>query len=528
MKNYTFAQKDEFVKAMQGQLTALNQDLDKLSAKIDSSSDAVKAEAKPKLQALRDQATKLNQQLADASNATESTWDGVKADSKKRLHRSIKRSEFQKMISAARSKEFDVILVHKFDRFARNDYDFVVYEKELGDLGIVLESISEPGDASTPSGYIGRRMMQVISTWYSKNLSVETKKGMQKKVENGGWPKKAPFGYLNLHNQNSAWIGVDPKNGYSLLKHSRRWQPISGHSKIGLRKLLQEVTGRNGIKISKTKWSDIFHNRFYLGETWLKRGDIPLGSHLLLVPEALFTRVQEILRKHDKHKQRTHHHKYLLRGLVYSLDANSPCWSETHPEKRVSYYRSRDKANERNIYYNTRDIEQQLPNIFKSITINESVLKDLRKKLAEFFDSEANTNDELQKAEARLLKLERMEKNLQRLAMEEEISFGDFKGHRAQIESERARLNTTIDSIKQRQHLVKADFEIALQLSTELNYLFKEENFDEKRLICETVFKRLMIKKGNIETIEFNSPFSLIAAQAKSSGTVSIGVGRGI
>ena len=83
MKDYTFAQKEEFVKAMQGQLTALNQDLDKLSAKIDSSSDAIKTEAKPKLQALRDQATQLNQQLADAENATESTWDSVKAGSPK-------------------------------------------------------------------------------------------------------------------------------------------------------------------------------------------------------------------------------------------------------------------------------------------------------------------------------------------------------------------------------------------------------------------------------------------------------------
>ncbi len=79
MKDYTYAQKDEFVKSMQGQLTTLNQDLDKLSAKVDSSSDAIKAEAKPKLQALRDQAAKLNQQLADAQNATESTWDSVKA-----------------------------------------------------------------------------------------------------------------------------------------------------------------------------------------------------------------------------------------------------------------------------------------------------------------------------------------------------------------------------------------------------------------------------------------------------------------
>ena len=83
MKDYTFAQKDEFVKAMQTQVAALNQDLDKLSAKIDSSSDAIKAEAKPKLQALRDQAAQLNQQLADASNATESTWDSVKAGSQK-------------------------------------------------------------------------------------------------------------------------------------------------------------------------------------------------------------------------------------------------------------------------------------------------------------------------------------------------------------------------------------------------------------------------------------------------------------
>jgi hypothetical protein len=83
MKDYTFAQKAEFVQAMQVKLTALNRDLDKLSAQIDNSSDAVKAEARPKLQALRDQAAQLNQQLADAKNATESTWDSVKAGSQK-------------------------------------------------------------------------------------------------------------------------------------------------------------------------------------------------------------------------------------------------------------------------------------------------------------------------------------------------------------------------------------------------------------------------------------------------------------
>ena|ERR1700690_295831 len=83
MKDYTFAQKAEFVEMMQGRLNTLNGDLDQLSAKIDSSSDAIKAGAKPKLQALRDQATQLNQQLDEAKNATDSTWDSVKSSCSK-------------------------------------------------------------------------------------------------------------------------------------------------------------------------------------------------------------------------------------------------------------------------------------------------------------------------------------------------------------------------------------------------------------------------------------------------------------
>jgi cytochrome c556 len=83
MKDYTYAQKAEFVEKMQGQLAEINRDLDQLSAKIEKANDTAKAEAKPKLQALRDQAEKLNQQLDKAKNATESTWGDIKDGSKK-------------------------------------------------------------------------------------------------------------------------------------------------------------------------------------------------------------------------------------------------------------------------------------------------------------------------------------------------------------------------------------------------------------------------------------------------------------
>lgn len=85
MKNYTYAQKDEFVKKMQPELDALNAELVQLSAKIDRASDTVKAEAKPKLDALRAQVAALGVDLDQAKNATASTWDDVKAGAQKAL-----------------------------------------------------------------------------------------------------------------------------------------------------------------------------------------------------------------------------------------------------------------------------------------------------------------------------------------------------------------------------------------------------------------------------------------------------------
>jgi chromosome segregation ATPase len=81
MKDYAFAQRAEFVAKMQVKLDALNKNIDALSVKIANSSDAVKEEAKPKMQELRDHATQLKKQIDEARSATESTWDSVKATS---------------------------------------------------------------------------------------------------------------------------------------------------------------------------------------------------------------------------------------------------------------------------------------------------------------------------------------------------------------------------------------------------------------------------------------------------------------
>jgi adenine-specific DNA methylase len=83
MQDYSFEKKEEFIAAMHNQLDALNKGMDELSVKIGKSSEAVQAEAKPKLAVLHEQAIQLNKQLGEVANATASTWSVIKADAEK-------------------------------------------------------------------------------------------------------------------------------------------------------------------------------------------------------------------------------------------------------------------------------------------------------------------------------------------------------------------------------------------------------------------------------------------------------------
>ncbi len=67
---------------MESQKAEITRDLELLEAKIEKSSDTVKAEAGPRLQALRDQSARLNTHLEGVKDATETTWDSVKAGSR--------------------------------------------------------------------------------------------------------------------------------------------------------------------------------------------------------------------------------------------------------------------------------------------------------------------------------------------------------------------------------------------------------------------------------------------------------------
>lgn len=108
---------------------------------------------------------------------------------------SRKRTEFLKIIKDAEKGLFQVIIVHKLDRFSRDKYDSAFYKRKLKQCGVKLISVTEQLDDS-PESVILESVIEGMAEYYSKNLARETMKGLKENAyqckHTGGMP---PLGY---------------------------------------------------------------------------------------------------------------------------------------------------------------------------------------------------------------------------------------------------------------------------------------------------------------------------------------------
>ena len=105
-----------------------------------------------------------------------------------------KRPAFKEMITDALAGRFDVIVVHKLDRFARNLRITLEYFDKLSKTGISFVSINENMDFPTPWGRLALTLLGGLAQFYSDNLSQETKKGWRERKEQGLYCGMLPFG----------------------------------------------------------------------------------------------------------------------------------------------------------------------------------------------------------------------------------------------------------------------------------------------------------------------------------------------
>lgn len=81
-----------------------------------------------------------------------------------------KRPDFQKMIQGSAKKMFDVIIVWKFNRFARNRYDSARYKALLRKNGVKVISANE-NISEGSGGIILESVLEGMAEYYSADLS---------------------------------------------------------------------------------------------------------------------------------------------------------------------------------------------------------------------------------------------------------------------------------------------------------------------------------------------------------------------
>lgn len=153
--------------------------------------------------------------------------------------------EFAAMLDAAGRREFDLLLLHKLDRFGRDRETAVKYKALLRRKGIQVRSVVENlGDSITDR--LVEAVLEGVSEWYARNLAEETRKGHRQLVRRGYFKGGSiPFGLalkdvVEGETTHRAYI-AHPENGPIMIEVFRRL--AEGHRTTDILDWLKEQTG---------------------------------------------------------------------------------------------------------------------------------------------------------------------------------------------------------------------------------------------------------------------------------------------
>ena len=176
--------------------------------------------------------------------------------------RTDNRPAFQRMIKDAQNHYFDVLIVHKIDRFARDRFDDAHYKRLLKLAGVSIEYVEQNIDGS-PEGVIMESLLVGMAEYYSQNLSREVKKGLKENALQG------------KHTGGTPALGYDvDREGYYVINEAEAeivkkifFLKMQGKGYLEIVKFLQSMgykTKRGG-EFGKNSICDLLKNRKYIG-----------------------------------------------------------------------------------------------------------------------------------------------------------------------------------------------------------------------------------------------------------------------
>ena len=241
------------------------------------------------------------------------------------------RPAFKRMIIAAHSCEFSLIIIHKMDRFERNFKAMRNTLEDLANIGVRVFSISENLELVNT---LTVNLFGIINEHYLQNLSWETAKGKHQAAKEGYFiGSRVPFGYRKWK------FGDPPDMDKRLLLKDEREAPALQHcfemyatgncSFMDLANFLNEngFVSRSGRSFRDDTLRTMLENPIYIGiiEYQGTGKDNYLtyrGKHTPLVSTELFNRVAEVREKRGVQRARSKYGaenlkaQYLVQNLI--------------------------------------------------------------------------------------------------------------------------------------------------------------------------------------------------------------------
>ena len=429
------------------------------------------------------------------------------------------------------------VVVHKIDRLARSMEDHVAIRAALRRAGVQLLSVTENIE-ETASGRLVEGIHALMAEFYSANLAGEIRKGMTQKAKMGGWPTRAPIGYLNLREKAAgkevAKVVLDPERAL-LVREAFRLYATGEYSLPELQAtmhakgLTSPYARRPGAPVSVSKFAELLANPFYVGV--VQWGGVRYqGQHKAIVPESLFDRVQETLRSRDVAGVRQRRHDHYLKGLLFCGECGRRL-SLTLAKGRYLYFyclgqRGSARTGCHQPYVLAGDAEVLVEDLYRRVQLPPSWVSRLTEELeAEIVERQAEASERRVVLTKTLARLAEERGKLLQAFYANAIPLDLLKTEQDRIggaeQAAKAELDTTEDDLEGWQDVLRT----AIRLAGNCHAAYVKARPSVRRRFNAAVLQAVHLKDRRIGRAEFSEVFAPLFSRPSSNKALKVEVG---
>jgi len=426
------------------------------------------------------------------------------------------RTEFGRMLAYLKAHpEVRIVVAHKLDRLYRNYRDQIALEEELE-----VRVRYVVGDfPATPQGELVRDVQLGVAKYYLGNLREEVIKGMDEKVAQGGWPHRAPIGYLNERSSRS--VVVDPVNAPLVVHAFERYST----GLVSLRDLADELHSlglsfRGGGKLYPSVLHRMLTNPFYCGRIRY-RGELYQGRHEALISEELFAEVQARFEP-NRNGNKERRHVFTLRDFMYCADCGCKITAEKqrgHIYYRCTHGKGRDKCGQRT-YTREELLMEQVEMVLSSIEIGPDIIEALVEGARILDAQEAEGRDtEREVLKGQMQALQRKAGKLIDAFLEGTVPADAYKPKADGLSSEIAALEQRLGVLADGARDTTKQVERLAKLASGARVTFTGAPVATRREVLATVVSNIAVQDGRIVDYQLKEPFDML--QMDASGTMN-------